>query len=136
MDGIPARISRTGLKISLIRSLAYSLKNIALPNPSGTEIMAERKAINSVPVINGKTPKLSGETLLAKGRQVVPVKNFNNETSGRLKKPMVSENNETMIPIVTKTENTPHKKRIAEMIFSRFISFLECPRKVEDFFIS
>jgi len=124
------------LKISLIRSLANSLKKIALPNPNGTEIKAEIKAINKVPVINGKTPKLSEEILLAKGRQVVPVKNFNSETSGRLKKPMVSENNEKMIPIVIKTENMPHKNRIAEMIFSRFISFFECPRKVEDFFIS
>lgn len=114
-----------GLKKSLTRSLAYSLKNIALPKPRGTEIIADRKAINKVPVTKGRIPKLSGEILLANGRQVVPVMNFINVTSGRLKKPMVSENRETMIPIVTKTENTPHKNKIAEIIFSRLISFLE-----------
>lgn len=125
-----------GLKMSLILSLANSLKNIALPKPNGTEINTEMNAISKVPVIKGNIPKLSGEILLANGRQVVPVKNFNNETSGRRKKPMVSENNEIIMPNVTKTENNPHKKRIAVMIFSRFISFFECPRKVEDFFIS
>ena len=84
----------------------------------GTEIIAEMTAINMVPVISGRTPKLSGETVFANGRQVVPVKNLKMLTSGRKKKPMASVNNERMIPIVTRTEKKPQKNRIPAINFS------------------
>lgn len=75
-------------------------------------------AINIVPVISGRTPKLSGENGLDNGRQVVPVKNLKILTSGRKKNPMASVNNERIIPMVTSIEKIPQKKRISAISFS------------------
>ena len=89
--------------------------------PIGTEISAEMIAISMVPVIRGRTPKLSGETDFESGRQVVPVKNLNRFTSGRIKKPMASLNNEIIIPMVIRIEKKPQIKRRAAINFSLFL---------------
>jgi len=120
--GIPANNSNKGFKTLLNLSEAYSLKKIALPNPNGKAIEPEMTAIINVPRISGRTPKFSGLTWDAKGLQFVPVKNVNKFTSGRRKKPIASENNETIIPMVTKIEKTPHPKRMIAII--RSLKFL------------
>jgi len=117
-DGMPASISVSGLRTLRNLSEAYSDKNIALPNPRGTAIDAEIRAIMTVPVINGKTPKLSGDTFDASGRHVVPVKNFNRLTSGLKKNWTASLNNEKIIPMVMRTEKIPQANKIAEINFS------------------
>jgi len=122
---MPARISSSGFRTLRAFVDAYSLRKIALPSPSGTAMAADMIATIIVPTKSGSTPKLSGDIGLDNGRHVVPVKKFIIDTSGLRKNPIVSLNNEIIMPIVTRIEKKPQKNKIKDINFSFILLFAE-----------
>lgn len=92
---------------------------MALPSPSGSEIILEKKATIKVPTKRGRTPKLLG---LSVGAQVVPVRKSQRGIS--LKNKNDSPNRVKIIAIVVIIVIPAKRRRVFSIMNSFCLIFL------------